>query len=71
MSYGRCPEKINATEPAPMQCRSPTNFLRLQEWSVRFERDSAVSGKFRRLINNATEPATEPYMLRRLISGYL
>jgi len=39
-----------------MRCRSQTNFLRWQEWSVQFERDSAPPGKFRRLINNATEP---------------
>jgi hypothetical protein len=40
-----------------MRCRSQTNFLRWQEWSVQFEWDSALLGKFRRLINNATEPS--------------
>src|SRR5471030_40357 len=43
-----------------MQSRSPTNFLRWQEWSVRIERHSTVPGKFRRLIDNATEPALRP-----------
>lgn len=38
-----------------MRCRAQTNFLRWQEWSVQFERDSALPWKFRRLINNATE----------------
>jgi hypothetical protein len=40
-----------------MQCRSLTNFLRWQEWSVQFERCSVVRRKFCHLINNATEPS--------------
>jgi putative transposase len=44
-------------------CRSLTNFLRWQEWSVQFERCSAVPGKSRRLINNATEPSSQYLML--------
>jgi hypothetical protein len=44
-----------------MQCRSPTNFLRWREWSVQFERRSAVPGKLRRLITNATEPSVLPW----------
>ena len=39
-----------------MRCRSPTKCMRWQEWPVQFERRSAVPGKFRRLINNSTEP---------------
>jgi hypothetical protein len=39
-----------------MPCRSPTNFLRWQEWSVQFEQYSAVPGEYRCLIHNPTEP---------------
>ncbi len=39
-----------------MQCRSPTNFMRWPARSVLFEVQCAISEKFRRLINNATEP---------------
>jgi hypothetical protein len=39
----------------PMRCRSPTNFTRWRARSVRNDLDNALQGKFRRLINNATQ----------------
>jgi hypothetical protein len=39
-----------------MPSRSPTNFMRRQERAVQFEGSGVISGKFRPLINNATEP---------------
>ncbi|WP_218968516.1 hypothetical protein, partial [Massilia psychrophila] len=41
---------------APIQGHSPTNFMRSQHKSVQFEGGDSISGKFRLLPNNATEP---------------
>ena len=54
-----------------MQCRSPNNFMSWQEWSAQFERRSAFPGKFRRLINNATQPFYELPIFSSVREDYL
>ena len=49
--------RASSQSTASMQCRSPANFLRWQEWSVQFDGQCAMLEKFRPLISNATEPA--------------